>query len=381
MNMKALGSGRTAASSGRLKKSLEHLRNDSDSLPSPSELERFSAFTAKDLSVPTPQPSGALTDSDLVRLKAENRNLKRLQEVIHFLASADDIDTLVPELVGLATAVSGLSRGLLALLGSKSPNGDRSFKVRVARGITREERATDEVRALRRILARSLEEKKAFFEGDVRRSDLITTDAAGDSRELERYQLGAVVSLPLEANGELLGAILLDEPSRHTSFSKHETDLLQSFARHAALAILRLSDKKRLSNRSQRLRTEREELRKKFEETQQELVAVKTRSGRMPVAPLSGIGSSASASGRIASASGRIPRDRLEEYLSRSYQSAKRSFLRRYLTEAIDRAEGDLERAAKATGLSVSRLVKLLEIHQVQPTRRSPIASSFEREA
>ena len=86
----------------------------------------------------------------------------------------------------------------------------------------------------------------------VSASDLARWDAARTAvpGNVERMSLGSVVSLPLEANGELLGALLLDEPNRRTSFSKHEIDLLQSFARHAALAILRLSNKKKLEGKS-----------------------------------------------------------------------------------------------------------------------------------
>lgn len=347
----------------RLRRSLERLRDDSDSLPSPSELDRH---VLANHAAPA-APSGPLSESDLLRLRAENRNLKRLQEVIHFLADAADIDTLVPEIVGLGTSISGLSRGLLALLGNKAPNGDRSFKVRVVRGITREERADPEVRLLRKALASTLEDRRSYFEGDVRRSDLCRGE-----RDAEGLALGSVVSLPLEADGELLGALLLDEPSRTAAFTRHEIELLQSFARHAALALARLGDRKRLARRSERLRSEREHLRQKFEETQHELDVLKTRSTRL-----------SSASGRLVPSSGSRERDRMDEFLGRSYLSAKRSFLRHYLREAIERTGGDLERAARATGLSVSKLVKLLEIHQVppmlRPLRAASSASAYDR--
>src|SRR5205807_5790027 len=131
----------------------------------------------------------------------------------------------VPEIVGLGTSISGLPRGLLALLGNKTKSGERAFKVRIVRGITRDERATPEVRLLRRFVAKTLEERRAFFEGDARTSEL-----ARHERDVEHYALGSVCSVPLEAEGELLGALLLDDPSRHRDFSKVEMELLKSFA-------------------------------------------------------------------------------------------------------------------------------------------------------
>lgn len=333
----------------RIRRSIEHIRSDSDSLPSPSELDKP---YLGDLSDSSGTPVKDLTETDLDRLKAENRNLKRLHEVIHFLGAAEDPKTLVPEIVGLATSITGLTRGLLALMGHRAKDGSREFKVKVVRGITRDERRTPEVRVLRKILAKTLEERRPIFEGDARKSEF-----AKNERDVDLYALGAVCSVPLEAEGELWGALLLDEPQRRRDFSKVEIELCSSFARHAALALARLSDRTRLARRSERLRTEREVLRETLEETQHELKVLRRESGRL-----------AAQSSRFAA----IPNDgKLEEFLGRSFGVAKKAFLQHYLKQAIDRAEGDLERAARATGLSVAKFVKLLSVYEVKPSRSS----------
>jgi hypothetical protein len=361
-----------------IRRSIEKLRTEADSLPSPSEFDRHVLGEIQD---PETLVAGQnLSESDLARLKAENRNLKRLQEVIHFLGAADDLTTLVPEVVGLASSISGLTRGMLALLGSKSRDGECAFKVRVVRGITRAERDAVEVRVLRRILARTLEDRRAAFEADAREIDI-----AREERESDHLHLGAVVSLPLVVDGELMGALLLDEPTRRTPFTRHEVELLQSYARHAALALARLGDRTRLARKSQRLRTEREELRKNLSETQHELSVLRTRSGRIAAAASSRLGAISDVGSAGGSSVGPpVPAartQRLDEFLARSFAVAKRSFLKHYLKEAIQRADGDLERASHATGLGVAKLVKLLEIYEVRPTRRFRAASgSFDRE-
>lgn len=352
LNLKTPSGGSEAprtSHSTRLRRSIEHIRSDSDSLPSPSELDKHYIGDLSESSAPKKD----LTETDLERLKAENRNLKKLHEVIHFLGAADDMKTFVPELVGLGNSISGLTRGLLALIGSKSKDGSREFKVKVVRGITRDERRTPEVRVLRRILAKTLEERRPIFEGDARKSDFARNEV-----DVDLYALGAVCALPLEAEGELWGAILLDEPQRKRDFSKTEIELLSSFARHAAVTLARLSDRTRLAQRSERLRTEREVLRESLEETQHELKALRRESGRL-VAQSSRFAAISSNEGK------------LEEFLGRSFPVAKRAFLRHYLKEAIDRARGDLERASNATGLNVAKLVKLLEIYDVKPQRSS----------
>jgi hypothetical protein len=342
-------------SSTRIRRSIDQIIEDDDSLPTPSEVDRPVFQGVAD----SPEPAEDLTLSDLERLRQENRSLKRLQEAIHFLTGADRLKSLVPEVVGLGISISGLGRGLLAL---RSERGDRAFKVKVVRGITRDERSTPEVRVLRRILGKTLEQRKPIFLGDARQSEF----AAG-ARDVAYYALGAVCALPLEADGEVVGAIVLDAPQRRQDFSKVEVDLLKSFARHAALALARLSSWTRLARRSERLRNERELLRSTLEETQHELTALRVQSGRL-----------AAQSSRVAAiASGE---GGLEIFLARSYPVAKRSFLRHYLKRAIDAADGDLERASRATGLGVAKLVKLLQIFEVKPPRSAlERASSSER--
>jgi hypothetical protein len=361
---------RARSRSRRFEQALERLRSEEDSLPSPAELDPSDFAAYRELT--DSPPRAPLAPGEVDRLRQENRNMKRLQEVIHFLGNATELDALVPEIVGLGVSIAGLSRGLLALLGSKSASGERAFTVRVVRGIGREERSSPEVRILRKILARTLEERRPFFEADAR-------NLADDSREGRDLALGAVVALPLEAvlshgassETELVGALLLDDPARRTPFTPHEVELLRSFARHASLALARLGDRRRLSRRTSRLRDERErfrqegdQLRASLEETQNELIELRSKSGRVIAA----------ASSRIAVANGGREPDRLDEFLGRSWAAAKRTFLKRYLKEALRRAHGDLERAALATGLNVAKLVKLLDLHEVQP-QRPPVRS------
>lgn len=354
--------------SRRFERSLERLVSEDNSLPSPSELDPsdFAAYRALTDSPASP-PRAPISSDEGERLRQENRNLKRLQEIVHFLGNTTDLDQLVPEVVGLGVSISSLSRGLLALLGSKSAEGERAFTVRVVRGITRDERSSPEVRFLRKVLAKTLEERRPFFEFDAPR--LAESWGEPHARDL---QLGAIVALPLEAKltqastgEELVGALLLDDPSRKTPFTPHEIELLRNFARHASTALARLGDRKRLSKRTSRLREEREKLREEqkelqrhLSETQHELVALKTRSGRI-----------AAASSRLAAVNGGREPDRLDEYLGRTWDSAKKSFLKRYLKEAMRRSHNDLQKAAQSTGLSVAKLVKLLELHEVEPSR------------
>jgi GAF domain-containing protein len=327
-------------------------------------IERFRSGRVRAVQEPAPTPPPTASEHEPLdrfreRLDAasdvaaadntleEGRNLKRLHEVIHFLGSANEIATLIPEVLDLALSVSSLSRGLLALADPrkktlpKEDETERTYSVRLIRGLTREERKSPEVRVLRRFLSQALESRQPAFEPDIRHAP-----CADEEPGSERLALGAAVVLPLEAGGKLLGALLLDDPGRSEPFRPAEVDLLKAYARHAALAVSRCLRARESERKRDRAIAERDELARKLAVKEREVEELKARSS--------------SASLNVAR-----DRDRLDELFERPYGRAKRSFLRRYLRDAVEKNHGDLERAARATGLSVAKLARLLALHEV----------------
>jgi GAF domain-containing protein len=336
--------------SRRLQRSIEHWKSGRAraidvSVPSTPELEprSFPALFSND-----DEPH---TD-DVGRLRAELRNLKRLHEVVHFLASAQDPQTLIPEILDLAISISGFSRGLLALSDPPSKkvlqdDDSRSYSVRLIRGISRDERRSPEMRVLRRLLSQALETRQPAFEPDVRHAPCADAEPGAD-----RLALGAAIVLPLESSSRILGAVLLDDPSRAPApMDPLEVELLKSYARHAGIALARCLRHRELVRKRERARSERDELATKL--------AAKERE----------------ATSRIAIA----PAGFFDDLLDKPYSRAKRSFLRRYLRETVERAGGDLERAAHASGLTVAKLARLLDLHKIAapPRPHAPTGSDL----
>jgi GAF domain-containing protein len=346
------GGSRTGLSR-RLQRSIEHWKSGRAraidvSVPSPPELEPRS-IPALFSNVDEPR-----TD-DVGRLRAELRNLKRLHEVVHFLASAQDPQTLIPEILDLALSISGFSRGLLALSDPPSKkvlqdDDSRSYSVRLIRGISREERRSPEVRVLRRLLSQALETRQPAFEPDVRHAPCADAEPGAD-----RLALGAAIVLPLESSSRILGAVLLDDPSRApTPMDPLEVELLKSYARHAGIALARCLRHRELVRKRERARSERDDLAKKIADKEREVEEARGRS-----------------TSRIAIAGAGV----FDDLLDKPYNRAKRSFLRRYLRETVERAGGDLERAAHASGLTVAKLARLLDLHKI-PAPPRPHAST-----
>lgn len=287
---------------------------------------------------------------ELQQLKDELANLRRLQEVIHFLGSATDPHSLRTEILDLAISLSGLSRGFLALPTS-SKSSKRRYKIKERRG--HEATPTRENKVLRGILNRSLERRETLLEGAMAEGGILDHAASG-----EDLDLGAVASLPLEANGELWGCLLLDDPERTEPFRPAEESLLRSFARHAGLALARLhkqgQQKKRLtqvSRKNERLEAERDLL-------EQRAKRASRRSGR----------SSSEVHDRGVEKSGRA----LQRMLEADYNEAKEQFTRAYLRTLIERSQNDLRVAADEAGLPLNRLIGLLEQLGLSPRLERP---------
>jgi GAF domain-containing protein len=286
-------------------------------------------------------PDDSDAAQELASLRHEVANLKRLQEVIHFLGGAPDLQTLRTELLDLALSIMGMPRGMLALA-APSDDDSRRYRVRAKRGYADEDKGGKESQVLMGMLNRALREKEIFIVGDIKGDGILGHAVAG-----RRVRLGAVACLPLINNGELLGALLLDDPTKRT-FSASDQDLLRSFARHASVALARVAEQSRvrrqaakLQRRSERLEAQLDQSsrrakrqRQRMLETQSELDAV--RRDRQSSQEFRGL-------------------------LDSTYEEAKLGFTERYLEEVMSACGGDLRRAAYSTGLPLARLIGLLD--------------------
>ena len=248
--------------------------------------------------------------------------------------------TLRTELLDLALSLTGLKRGMLALPCSTDDDGSRRFKVKVKRNLE-SGRGTPEIKVLRNMLNRCLESRDSLIEGDIRHSGILGHAA-------REHELGAVVCLPLLSNGALLGAILLDDPSRSLPFSTAEEDLFRSFGRHVGSALSRMAKQTRAKRRMSTLQRRNERL--------------EAQAGALVKTVKKQVGQSSARLRRI---------DRMSQEMRRlmglDYTSAKRCFTRRYLSHVLRQTGSDLNRASEVTGLPLARLIGLLHHLEIHP--------------
>ncbi|MEZ6187999.1 MAG: GAF domain-containing protein [Planctomycetota bacterium] len=279
---------------------------------------------------PTPSEHGELfeamlpevkSSSEIDALRDEVRNLRRLHESVHFLSTAPDLASLRSEVLTLATSMAEMPRAMLALRSSKG-----GYKLKAVLGY--EDRKSEEVRILRRILNRTLVKREVLLEGDILQEGIL-----GFARRSD-LDLGAVACLPLLNKGQLLGALLLDDPDRDRPFAPAEDSLLRGFARHVSAALARLEGENRLRRKMDDLARERDRL-----EGQKDRAMVLIERER-----------------KRASAS----QEELSALLTGPYAGAQRTFTRRFLAQALARSGGNVEKAARLAGLPPDKLRELM---------------------
>ena len=231
---------------------------------------------------------------------------------------------------------------MLALPVSTDDEGSRRYKVKVKRNLE-SARGTPEVKVLRNMLNRCLESRETFVEGDIRHSGIL-----GHAARKHHHKLGAVACLPLLCDGELLGAILLDDPARSVPFSTAEEDLFRSFARHAGTALSRMALQSRAKRRMATLQRRNERL--------------EAQAGALVKTVKKQVGQSSARLRRIDRAS-----QEMRRLMGLDYPTAKRSFTRRYLAHVMRQTGSDLKMAAEVTGLPLARLIGLLHHLEIQP--------------
>lgn len=159
------------------------------------------------------------------------------------------------------------------------------------------------------------------------------------------------MALPLCVEGELLGAILLDDPGRDEPFTTGEESIVRSYGRHAALALHRLARRRRLKRKAVSLQRRVDRL----EGTTGEL----ERRERTATARFKDVAR------RLRDIEADAGVEVGSNMWDSPYAEAKSAFTRRYLCRVLRDARGDLRTVANVTGLPLDRVIALIDTLEI----------------
>jgi transcriptional regulator with GAF, ATPase, and Fis domain len=176
----------------------------------------------------------------------------QLESIVRALSSRDRLRPLLEQVLDTLVLWTGVERGLLLL-----PAPDGRLAVRAARNLARHDLTGDQL-ALSHTIAR-----RAIETGDA----VVATDALsslGDVHaSVHALKLRSVLAVPLQARGETIGVVYLDDRGRKGAFGPQELAWVRVVASQAAMAIADARDAvllRRSARRAERARSRVEAL-------------------------------------------------------------------------------------------------------------------------
>jgi transcriptional regulator with GAF, ATPase, and Fis domain/tetratricopeptide (TPR) repeat protein len=170
----------------------------------------------------------------------------QLEAIVRALSSRDRLRPLLEQVLDTLVLWTGVERGLLLL-----PAPDGRLVVRAARNLARHDLTGDQL-ALSHTIAR-----RAIETGDA----VVATDALaslGDVHaSVHALKLRSVLAVPLQARGESIGVVYLDDRGRKGAFGPQELAWVRVVASQAAMAIADARDAvllRRSARRAERAR-------------------------------------------------------------------------------------------------------------------------------
>ncbi len=164
------------------------------------------------------------------------QRFRQYAEINRQIAQKTNLNEILERVMDAAIEITGAERGFILLKteeDSKSPFA--GYAVHTARHINHRSLNEHEIQFS------STAVKQAIEQGNY----LLTDNAQMDTRfqlkgSVSQYNLKAILVVPLELQGEILGAIYLDHRYQQGCFSEEDVILLNAFASQATLAIQKI---------------------------------------------------------------------------------------------------------------------------------------------
>ena len=162
----------------------------------------------------------------------QDRRFRQFCEINRRIAQETDLSGVLERVLEAAIETTGAERGFVLLKKDASRGPVPGYEVAAARRFDREAIGEEDFKLSLGAVRQALRQ----------RSTILTDDARLDPRFQERksvvqYDLKAILIVPLEADGEILGAVYLDHRLQPGCFQEEEVTLLNALAVQAAMAL------------------------------------------------------------------------------------------------------------------------------------------------
>ena len=173
--------------------------------------------------------------------------LERLLELGKSVLAERDLDCMLTSAIDGVIELCGAERGMILLF---DPD-DGSPVVEVARNLRGEDIQRPEFQVSRSILEKVRTEGKPFWHPNV-----LDDPSIGHRASVLRLLILSVICQPIRDDGQTLGVVYLDNRSAEGVFTEETAGLVQSFSELVSLAVRNALDRRRLTQRIDRLSRE-----------------------------------------------------------------------------------------------------------------------------
>ncbi|HJX28248.1 MAG TPA: sigma-54-dependent Fis family transcriptional regulator, partial [Thermoanaerobaculia bacterium] len=173
--------------------------------------------------------------------------LERLLELGKSVLAERDLDRILTAAIDGVVELCGAERGMILLFDPE----DRSVVVEVARNLRGEDIQRPEFQVSRSILDKVRSEGKPFWHPNV-----LDDPSIGHRASVLRLLILSVICQPIKDGGKTLGVVYLDNRSAEGVFTEETARLVESFSELVSLATRNALDRRRLTQRIDRLSQE-----------------------------------------------------------------------------------------------------------------------------
>lgn len=161
-------------------------------------------------------------------LEERVNQLNALYKSAGVLSGTTNLDTLLNQIINLVTGVVGASSGSIMLLDKSG----KFLKIASAIGIERDIMANTKVPVGEGVSGYVAASRDSVIIDDI------SSDPRFDGINTDRYETSSAISTPIIHRDDLLGVINLNNKENRQKFSIDDLRLLETFASHAAIAIV-----------------------------------------------------------------------------------------------------------------------------------------------
>jgi len=177
---------------------------------------------------PSPPPTTRDTPA-----KVSEQRFRQYSEISRQISQRNDLAGILERVMDAAIELTGAERGFLLLRNEAAKKKPLAgFEVRTARHLNQQSLGQEDFQISMTAVKQAIDQGTTLLTGNAQLDPRLQ-----EKKSVVQFQLKAILAIPLELEGKVIGAIYLDHRYHPSCFNEEDIVFLNAFAVQAALAI------------------------------------------------------------------------------------------------------------------------------------------------